>query len=815
MLSRYLNFFSATRYRVGILLLAAVVVFLSGNPSFAFDFGSASMDVSTEHSIDRSVQTVVRSKGEAIEATLQKTQLKFTNLLSRPKNIVSTADNSVLVSVYDKGTMRVWNFRNGEQTLIEARLSRKDDVFVLLPGGLKGLIFDSNGEVILLDLLLSERISLGNYDRQVLAKASFDSQRIVSANAEGQVTMWDLSHIDLLRGIKFVDKSHRILSRKVELPSVGAISSFGFSPDDRFFAVADEKGGTSVLSTADDSLVYKVEADNAQVDLLLQGDSENSLTLAGVDKNGKVSLWDVKNKRLYWEKKFFSAKATSLETDDDNTFMALSSASGDVVLIELRSGRKVQSLKIDDTEVVKAWPLQKGRMIFSLCIEGKIRIHDVETREVVLTGVSTKSGWVVVDTQGRFDGSDNALDDARWLVKDLSLSLDSFTKAYYEPGLLTKYMLENIPFSSRGLFNVSRGIPLPPTIQKLDFLASDKSVGKPTQIIIAAKDIGGKVEDIELFHNGKRLPASSVIVNKEQGQGSEASVRAMVYQVIPVPGKNSFRAVGVGLGGIEGPAKELTETFYGADVASELHVLSVGIDQYLQNNLNLSYATADATAIAKRLQENGGIFSNVKTYEIFDAKATKQGIVSALRHVALEAKASDTLVVYFAGHGVIEGEEWFFLPHDVAGTSPAQIRRSGIDAALIREILLEAPAQKIFLLIDSCYAGQAVTLFDQFLLRRLHRLMGRSSGVGVFTAARSDQEAAESKVLGHGLFTAALLKGIDGEADAIHKDLKVSAKELMDYSQKLIPVYSRDYLNIIQTPVSFFGGNDFPVSSYQ
>src|SRR5690606_15322459 len=117
---------------------------------------------------------------------------------------------------------------------------------------------------------------------------------------------------------------------------------------------------------------------------------------------------------------------------------------------------------------------------------------------------------------------------------------------------------------------------------------------------------------------------------------------------------------------------------------------------------------------------------------------TRQQILAALETLKA-AKPEDSVILFLSGHGVTDGEEWYFLPHDAT----ADNRNTWLSASDIRGALERSGAQRVFVIIDACYSGgtvenfYAVTSFQKrFLTNGL-----RTSGIQVLTATRRDQQA--------------------------------------------------------------------------
>ncbi|MFI5801191.1 caspase domain-containing protein [Streptomyces sp. NPDC051677] len=68
--------------------------------------------------------------------------------------------------------------------------------------------------------------------------------------------------------------------------------------------------------------------------------------------------------------------------------------------------------------------------------------------------------------------------------------------------------------------------------------------------------------------------------------------------------------------------------------------------------------------------------------------------------------ASDVLLVYFAGHGLVSKDSKLRLT--VPGTTPERCRYDGVPFDWVREILSETTAKVKVLILDCCYAGRAI-----------------------------------------------------------------------------------------------------------
>ncbi len=81
----------------------------------------------------------------------------------------------------------------------------------------------------------------------------------------------------------------------------------------------------------------------------------------------------------------------------------------------------------------------------------------------------------------------------------------------------------------------------------------------------------------------------------------------------------------------------------------------------------------------------------------------------------------------------------------------------------------------------------------------------------VIASTGAEAYARESKEIGHGIFTKALLDGLaEGKAD-LNKDGKITVKEVEAYINEAVPELSAKFTNAPQFPSSYARGQDFPI----
>jgi uncharacterized caspase-like protein len=170
------------------------------------------------------------------------------------------------------------------------------------------------------------------------------------------------------------------------------------------------------------------------------------------------------------------------------------------------------------------------------------------------------------------------------------------------------------------------------------------------------------------------------------------------------------------------------------------------------------------------------------------------------------------VVIYFCGHGQTLDNQWYFIPHDLLRPErDEEVRRQGVSSQALAQSLAALKAQKVLLILDACYSGEALLAFRGYEDRRALMQLARSNGIYIIAASTRDQFAAEVKALGHGIFTYTLLQGLNGKA-SYGANKTVTVKKLLAYVEEQMPLLSQQFKQIPQYPVVYSVGMDFPLT---
>lgn len=207
-----------------------------------------------------------------------------------------------------------------------------------------------------------------------------------------------------------------------------------------------------------------------------------------------------------------------------------------------------------------------------------------------------------------------------------------------------------------------------------------------------------------------------------------------------------------------------------------------------------SVATQRAYDLAENWLHNDNVYSR-------DAMRMLQKLLDS-------ATPADHVVLFFAGHGIIEstprGTQLFLGVH---GTALEDISSTAINLQQLLEAVQESHARSCTLLLDCCFSGglhaRSISgpryLADLSAGRKIVRRAPRIQGEGrlVLGAAKKERQAYESATLKAGFFTHHLLQALYAGRKAelmptarVYADLLVAVNYATDGQQ--IPILSGD-----------------------
>jgi tetratricopeptide (TPR) repeat protein len=220
-------------------------------------------------------------------------------------------------------------------------------------------------------------------------------------------------------------------------------------------------------------------------------------------------------------------------------------------------------------------------------------------------------------------------------------------------------------------------------------------------------------------------------------------------------------------------------------------VIGVGAYANLHPDDYLKYAESDAEAVYRVLiSKEGGNIEPENVKKLIGKQATLANIREAIDNwLPSVANEQDRVIVYFAGHGVVEKGRGYIAPYDIDVKRVAQ-------TAYPMDQLGTVLANKIkahwkVLLTDACHSGKVTAETSDLAVYEAVTNLPRS--FLTLTSSRERESSFEDPALagGYGLYSYYLVQGWQGHADVDPADGIITADELIEYVRREVKAHAR------------------------
>ncbi|MBN2514109.1 MAG: caspase family protein [Sedimentisphaerales bacterium] len=773
-----------------------------------------------------------------------------------------TVDNGGTWNATDLGIVRMWDLTEGRQIFMETNTLKlamavaisPDGRYAVTGGETRGTVKEAHDQYALnvWDLAAGKIVKkfagfkgpwLYVYD----VKFSRDG-RYLLASSLNEIYVFDTGNWRAIR--KF---------------SVRGCKAADFSPDGKYLLTGDIKGFLHLWEIATSRKVWSVQGHKSF--FLGQGASgiaflpDGRSVLTSSTWDDVVRVWDVMTGTILKQFAGFEVAYGQRNGWSGVNGLALSPDGTQVMILAKPLKTWNVGTGHDLVDFTNAWKglrvytgnplsgayLPDGRRVMLSLSDSAVRMYNTETGEEMVMFVGFTDGeWLAITKEGYYNSSENGAQYLSVVIGDRTYGVDKFYDVFYRPDIVAA-KLRGEDISGLVTITMRDAIKSPPPVVELTS-GGGRADQPKIKVCYHVKSTGGGIGEVRLFHNGKLVQSdgyyrevakssaerpeltsldSRAIYNDMRSvsvQSKADSVSAIIkakgdtfedcVDIDPIAGENE---VSVAAFNDSNTIQSLIKTVHfnsGVKPTDpHLYILSIGIDRYKDGSINLKYAAKDAKDLEEKIKEQSATLyehQNIHYARLTDTQATKANIIRKIDELARLIKPGDSFILSVAGHGVLLQNQYYMLTHDFNGQVSD---KNVISSNEIVEISKQIKSLSQLFIFDTCHAGGVDTIVSGLYDARMS-VLARKMGLHIYASA-SDKQAAMDGYKGNGLFTHALLDGLNNNKEADkNKDGKVTVVDLGEYSRKTTTNISKQ-IGHEQTPLIINFGKDSPIYKLQ
>lgn len=752
----------------------------------------------------------------------------------QPVTALAFGPGDVLATGRDDGSVRLWEGRSGRPLATLAAIAgdislvRMLDNLLITDQGAGCTVFDlSRGRPLRVLPVREQPLAVADGAQLVLGLAADSDRRAVLLDAASGTTRasFDLGFVPTALAIDA--SAQRIAaSRYIRPQEIACLASDGrklwrmpgeanglaFSRDGSALAIG--QGKRLLLVNAVDGKPIREFAVEDSRSIAFSPDGRLLAAPHNRSDAQAIRIFDLADGRLLKELKGHTWITQSLAFSPDGTRLVSADMDATVRLWDVAAGTCLHVLRGHGFKVRTAAFSPDGRWILSGGADSVLRIWDAATGAPVARQIQLDDGDFVL-----------ALPDARYAAS-----------AGVARGVAFAQGMDAFPFEQ---FDVVRNQPdavlaalgrSPPPVIAAYNRARSKRLGR-LGIAVADLEPGAAIPtctlrgDLPVSTASKRLafelalsdPASALdrlelFVNDVPVYGQAGlSLRgqAGLNLVLPVDlmlsdGTNKIQAAVRNRHGARSLLLTRQVVCTAPSGPGKRHVIAIGVSDYADDEFDLDFAASDATNVAAAF----ALGTTAEQTVLTDRQVTRAAVL-ALRSRLMATAVDDTVVLFVAGHGLLDSDlEYWFAPHDTDFADPST---RGIAYAELEGLLDGIPARNKLLLMDTCHGGEVdkdavrlvaataegsgevrtrgfkrkaaaldPSLDTLALMRELFADLRRGSGAVVVTSAAGAEVALESPAWKGGVFSYALVQALRDPATDRNNDGALRVGELRD-----------------------------------
>ena len=473
--------------------------------------------------------------------------------------------------------------------------------------------------------------------------------------------------------------------------------------------------------------------------------------------------------------------------------------------------------------------LSKYQLILSFSRDGSMRFWDLEGNYLAALFLSGQYGFTYWNPDNYYFSSKEMLEKVGFIYQGDLYSYEQFDVFYNRPKAVMENLsyfvdedvddyekayykrLQNLGVNNSAL-QISKNLP----VLKVDYEGGYST--KETQVVF----------QLEMNGNGSQLASYSYRVNGIESKIDLSRVMRLKTEVeiALAAGLNQVEFFCTTTSGVKSLIQKMNITCEKRFKRPELYMVSIGVSDYQDKAENLEFAQKDAEEIGQLMQKNKR-FKTVHELTLVNANFTRDKLAEIKAFLA-PAAINDVVVLYYAGHGVLDANfDYFLATYDMNFDEPEE---KGIAFDEVETFVEELTCRNKLIMLDACFSGEldktvirldsiqardeeqgniefrssTLALLDGggemgiFELAKMTFIdLDKSRGTNILSSASGIEYAMESEAWQNGLFTFVLKDGLLNKKADLNGDKLIRITELQIYLRETVSNLSNGEQNPI------------------
>ena len=407
---------------------------------------------------------------------------------------------------------------------------------------------------------------------------------------------------------------------------------------------------------------------------------------------------------------------------------------GDIRAYDLNRRQQLREFPLGDSLLLDDFRITSdARHIIQINSDGQFFVYETKKNEHILSGVFVDEEILLYTSDGYFWSSyeGSGLVHIRFPGMKGLHTFQQFASQLDKPNII------------RDILAGKSDRPTRPQLKAPPQLAVTLSENETRVHLSASADVG--LRSVRIFADGQPVKLVSI-----EGRNAEKDI-----DLIEVANARVITALAVDENGLISLPQTVSRK--GRTKRGRLLGLFIGINKYIDPEIRqLTEAVHDASnAEAAFKATSAHNYTTAETTLLVDEAAHSSAIAAAIKRFIGRAEPADTLVVFFAGHGVRSKAGNFYLVDSGFNTSSPD--QSGLPWAELAKMLSQVKS-RVILFLDACHSGSigSELATNDGAVSDLFQALDRP--IIVFAAAKGRQYSFESEAIGGGFFTDALTR---------------------------------------------------------